>query len=92
MLNKLFIVLLLSFVSFKFYGQQPGAPLRLQTFTPADTAHSHDLATFSPGKDYYTKNLSFFCRQEWKFERATGLPLRLRVGSLAQCNLLEGKK
>ena len=42
-------------------------------------------------RDRYVKNLAFFCRQEWKVEKATGLPLRLRIGSLEHCNRLEGK-
>jgi hypothetical protein len=42
-------------------------------------------------KDIYTKNFGFFCRKEWQVEKSTGIPLRLRLGSLEQCNILEQK-
>jgi len=42
-------------------------------------------------KDLYTKNFGFFCRQEWKIEKSTKIPLRFRLGSLEQCNILEQK-
>jgi hypothetical protein len=38
-----------------------------------------------------TCDYGFFCRQELKIEKATGLPIHVRLGSLEQCNYYEGK-
>lgn len=42
---------------------------------------------FSP--DFVVRNFSFFCRNEYRFEQATGIPLRFRLGSLDYVNRLE---
>ncbi len=44
-----------------------------------------------PG-DYYAKQLGFFCRQEIRLERVTKIPFRFRLGSVEQCDRLEGKR
>jgi len=41
--------------------------------------------------DFATCNYGFFCREELKMEKAVKLPIRIRLGSLEQCNYYEGK-
>jgi hypothetical protein len=49
------------------------------------------LQTGKVSDNFYVKNFGFFCRKEWQLEKKTKLPVRIRVGSLEQCNLLEQK-
>jgi hypothetical protein len=42
-------------------------------------------------QDIYVQSFGFFCRKELQVEKATRIPLRVRLGSLDQCNILEQK-
>lgn len=42
--------------------------------------------------DFYAQQLSFFCKKEWQFEKATKIPFKFRLGSVQQCDWLEGKR
>ena len=41
--------------------------------------------------NYHTVQFGFFCKQELQIEKATRIPFRFRLGSLAACNAIEGK-
>ncbi len=41
--------------------------------------------------DFYASQLGFFCKQEIKMDKITKIPFRFRLGSMEQCNWLEGK-
>jgi hypothetical protein len=81
----------LSYVKFSVKKQFPPVPFSINR---TDTSSGKIL----PGsislipKNYYTEHFGIMCRKELAFEKATKIPLRFRLGSLAQCNYLEGKK
>jgi hypothetical protein len=43
-----------------------------------------------PSNIFYTQS-GVFCKMEWELEKASHIPFRFRLGSLADCNALEGK-
>ena len=49
-----------------------------------------DISYSQPANLYYLQS-GFFCKREWEFEKTTHIPFRFRLGSLADCNALEGK-
>jgi hypothetical protein len=49
-----------------------------------------DVGYGQPSNFYYLQS-GFFCKREWELEKATHIPFRFRLGSLADCNAMEGK-
>jgi hypothetical protein len=43
-------------------------------------------------QNYYTQHFGMMCKKELAIEKLTKIPFRFRLGSLQQCNYLEGKK
>jgi hypothetical protein len=59
-------------------------------FVPA-TGPLAELEAALPSGFYPVSQMAFFCKVEMKFEKFTEVPLRVRVGSLADNDWLEGK-
>ena len=91
------------FVANAIFSQKlPDGPLRLSILsTPVHTISLAKLPfktiplsvkkkeVITP--DFYVHQLSFFCRQEIRFEKATKIPFKFRVGSVEDCDRMEGK-
>ena len=43
-------------------------------------------------QNFYTQHFGIMCKKELVIEKATKIPFRFRLGSLQQCNYLEGKR
>ena len=41
--------------------------------------------------NFYSKQLPFFCNKEFQLQKAVGIPIKIRVGSVEYCDKLEGK-
>jgi hypothetical protein len=85
-----------------FYYKKAGLNISKQSSFVAKVAAADKLAgsfSFSGTKqilpiiaaDFYTSNFGFFCKKELQFEKITKLPFKFRLGSVEQCNRLEGK-
>jgi hypothetical protein len=67
---------------FSVYGTIPRFNIRVAQSTPVVAGLQKDL---------YIKEFGFFCKKEMQIEKSIKLPLRFRLGSLEQCNILEQK-
>jgi hypothetical protein len=55
-----------------------------------DYYHVSYPSSFYITPDYAKEHFGFFCKKELLVEKYTKIPLRFRLGSVEQCNYLEG--
>lgn len=73
--------------NYYFPKKQAGKP-----FQPIATLQSIPLNLASVPANFYAQQLGYFCKKEIKFEKATKIPFKFRLGSVEQCDWLEGKE
>jgi hypothetical protein len=69
--------------------KNPGGPGLSSGILLAGSMNSEALYVI-PSNIYYCQS-GYFCKREWELEKATHIPFRVRLGSLADCNAMEGK-
>jgi hypothetical protein len=80
---------------FKSFGPQKRvnkyfipSPIKVPELTLA-TPISGTIAIIS--NNFYSQNLGFFCKKELQLEKVTKVPFKFRLGSVQQCDWMEGK-
>jgi hypothetical protein len=56
---------------------------------PVINSSPFSYSLINPG--FYTHNFGFFCKKELQFEKITKIPFKFRLGSVQQCDWMEGK-
>jgi hypothetical protein len=90
-MRKILIILILNSCFSISYGQfnDRTTDLKKNLFP---SAFRSSITGFSLPADHYATQLGFFCKKEWALEKRMGMPLRFRIGELAQLNKWEGKR
>jgi hypothetical protein len=87
---RLLMISLLSIFNFCFGQQKKPLPNTL-VFKSAAYSNQIKKPTVVVKPDFISSKQGFVCKQEWRFEKKTKLPLKIRLGSLEYVNKMEGK-
>jgi len=65
-------------------------PVYLSSFQLTQSAQVPATKTPLKPEEYYQQQFGFFCKKEWKLEKQTQIPLKLRLGSYQETERIEG--
>ena len=68
-----------------------GATALAQQLQTAKEKEATRSVVLKPVNSDQANSKSFFCRKEWQLEKTIKVPVKIRVGSIDQCNYLEQK-
>jgi hypothetical protein len=83
---------LLFALQFNVGKQKKGLPFAADTATMPLPAWGPSVQLTVVPASFSTSQWGFFCRQELKWEKTIKVPFRFRLGSVQQCDRLEGKR
>lgn len=72
--------------------QKKGLPFAADTAHKATPVWGPSARLTVVPASFSTAQWGFFCRQELKWEKTIKIPFRFRLGSVQQCDRLEGKR
>lgn len=87
---RLLIIILLNTSVYCVGQQKLSLPKKLVFKSQVYPAQTQKPTVFVK-PDFTSSRQGYVCRQEWKFEKKTGFPIRIRLGSLDYVNKMEGK-
>ena len=87
---RLLIIILFFFFNYCFGQQKSSLPPKYVFKSFVISSQPKKLIPIIK-PDFISVKQGYICKQEWKFEKKTGVPIRLRLGSLAYVNKMEGK-